>query len=74
MSIEAIPLASRLQMRLFLGYEEGNPVIRTRTYSNIKPIADNEDVFAVAQQLAGLQIHELEMVRRVDEVDLVEVE
>ena len=72
MSITAIPLVSRLQMRLNLGLVEGEPVLRTRTYSNVKAGAENEDVFAVGQKLSELQVHTLENIRRVDEVELVE--
>ncbi len=74
MSVQAIPFTSRLQLRLLLGYENGNPVLRTRTYSNVKTGADDGDVFGVAQQLVGLQVHDLEVVRRVNEVELIEGE
>ena len=72
MSVTAVPLVSRLQMRLNLGLVDGEPVIRTRTYSNVKTGAINDNVFAVAQKLSELQVHTLENIRRVDEVELVE--
>ncbi len=74
MSITAVPLVSRLQMRLNHGLVDGEPVIRTRTYSNVKTAAVNDNVYAVAQKLSELQVHALENIRRVDEVELVDEE
>ncbi len=75
MSVTAETLASRLQLRLIHGYDEhGDPIIRTRTFSNLKVDADVNGVYEVAQNLAGLQEHALDMVRRVDDVELVESE
>lgn len=71
MAVSAIPLISRLQLRLRVGYDGGgNPILRTRSYSNIKPAASHEDLFNTGQALAGLQEHALEIIRRVDEVEL----
>ncbi|MFY9115146.1 MAG: DUF1659 domain-containing protein [Dethiobacteria bacterium] len=62
---------TRLQMVLIQGYDdEGKPVLRTRTYSNIKTDAENESIFNLAQNFSTLQVHELEKVVRVDETRL----
>lgn len=74
MSVEAIALASRLQLRLVVGEENGVPVMRTRTYSNVKTGAEDDAVYEVAQHLAGLQVHDVEIIRRVNEFELVENE
>lgn len=74
MNVEAINLSSRLQLRLITGYENGHPVVRTRTYSNVKTDANNDAVHGVAQQMLGLQVHDLDMIRRINEVELVESE
>lgn len=64
---------SRLQLRLQTGEDtQGNPIVRTKTYSRVKPAALDEDVYAVAKALAGLQINPLVEVKRVNEKDLSE--
>ncbi len=71
MSVNVIPVSARLQLRLNTGLDENlNPVYRTRSFSNVKPAADNEDLFELAQEIGSLQVHNLEAVRRLDEVEL----
>lgn len=60
--------STRLQMVLIQGYDEGDkPILRTRTYSNIKTDAGNESIYNVAQDFSAMQDYELEKVVRVDE-------
>ena len=74
MPISVKPLATRLQLRLNTGLDEDfNPIYRTRSYSNIKTDAVNADLFDLAQDLESLQVHSVNSVRRVDEVELEEV-
>ncbi len=73
MSVTVMPISARLQLRLNTGLDENmNPVFRTRSYSSVKPLADNGELFELAQELGGLQVHTLDAVRRVDEVQLSE--
>ncbi len=73
MAVSVIPVNARLQLRLNTGLDENlNPVFRTRSFSNVKPTADNEDLFELAQEIGSLQVHSLDAVRRVDEVELEE--
>jgi hypothetical protein len=73
MAVNAIPVGSRLQLRLNLGQdEEGNPIYRSRSYSNIKPLASDQDVFSVGNSLASLQKHGLEEIRRINDYMLEE--
>ena len=73
MPVTATHLNTRLQLRLRMGFDgSGNPIIRTRSYSNIIPTADNQDLFDTGSELASLQIHELDVIRRVDELELEE--
>lgn len=75
MAVTVNPLASRLQLQLMTGSTpEGKPILRTRSFSNIKTDADNEDLLQTGQELAGLQQHQLEAIKRVDEVELLEEE
>ena len=74
MAVNVIPVNARLQLRLNTGLDENlNPVYRTRSFSNVKPSADNEDLFELAQEIGLLQVHSLETVRRLDEVELESV-
>ena len=71
MAVTVIPVSARLQLRLHTGLDENlNPVFRTRSYSNVKPSAGNEDLFTLAGEIGSLQVHTVEAVRRVDEVEL----
>jgi hypothetical protein len=73
MAVSVIPVNARLQLRLNTGLDENlNPVYRTRSFSNVKPAAGNEDLFVLAQEIGSLQVHSLDAVRRVDEVELEE--
>lgn len=74
MAINVIPVSARLQLRLNTGLDDNlNPVFRTRSYSNVKPTAGNENLMALAQEIGSLQVHLLDAVRRVDEVELEEI-
>lgn len=71
MAITVIPVRTQLQLKLQVGLDDqGNPKIGTRSYSNLKTDADNEQLYQLGQILAGLQEHRLEVIRRVDEVEL----
>lgn len=60
--------ASRLRISYSLGLDQnGREQLRTKTYSNIKPTALDEDVYEVASALAGLQNNPMVSVGRVDE-------
>ena len=74
MAVMILPGPSRLQLRLLVGVEEGREIYRLRTFGNVKPDAEDEDIMEVAQALGALQVHEVNAVRRVDQADLVEVE
>ncbi len=74
MAVINLPSPSRLQLRLLVGIEEGREIFRLRTFGNVKPDTTDEDFMEVAQALGGLQIHEVNAVRRVDQSDLVEEE
>ncbi|NLI70876.1 MAG: DUF1659 domain-containing protein [Firmicutes bacterium] len=73
MAVNTELASTRLQMVLIHGYDDGGkPILRTRTYSNVKTDADNEDIYNVAQNFSALQIHDLDKVIRVDESKLFE--
>ncbi|NLY42819.1 MAG: DUF1659 domain-containing protein [Clostridiaceae bacterium] len=66
------PLNSRLQVKYSVGTDEnGNSIIRTKTFSNIKASASNQDLMDVAQQLFSVQKHQVTSIIRVDENELI---
>lgn len=68
MPVDAILIASRLILRLETDIDDdGNSVVANRSYSRVKPEASNEDVKAVAEALASLQIYPLLDTVRIDE-------
>lgn len=74
MAVNTVPIDSRLQLRLIVGQDEqGNPLYRTSSYSNVKPLVSDEAVYAVGTALAGLQKHTLEELRRTNNFILMEV-
>ncbi len=73
MSVVAIPLGTRMTLRLSTGLDENlNPVFQNRSWHNVKPTATHANLMELGQELATLQIHTLESIRRVDENELEE--
>ena len=71
MPVETMLISSRLMLRLETGLDEhGNSIIVNRSYNQLKTEASNEDVKAVADALASLQIHAMVDVVRIDQHQL----
>ncbi len=74
MDVNIIPLACRMQLRLNTGLDADlNPIYRTRSFSNVKPDTENGELFELAEEIGSLQVHTINAVRRVDEVELEEL-
>lgn len=74
MPLQVQPLDSKLKLKYEIGTDDnGNPKYSTRTYSGIKPAAEDQDVYDVAVAFAGLQEYPLSFVNRVNEVEMVDV-
>jgi len=74
MAVSSIPLGSALLLKVQTGVDgSGNPVVRTRRWANIKAAAADQDVFDVANAIAGLQAHPVVDVIRQDSEDLEEM-
>jgi hypothetical protein len=67
MAVEKIPSSTVLRMQFQTGLDgDGNPVYRTKSLSNVKTNALDQDIFDVAQALVQLQGYTLTAVLRVD--------
>ncbi len=65
---------SRLQLEVVVDTDQnGNPVIRKRSYGNIKTDAPDQDVHDVGLVLSELQEYPLYAINRIDTGALVEV-
>ncbi len=74
MPLQVQPLDSKLKLRFEIGTNEnGNPKYSTRTYSGIKPAAENQDVYNVAAAFVGLQEYPVSFINRVNEVELFDL-
>ncbi len=66
------PISSRVTLKLNTGTDEnGNPIIKTKGLGNLQADADNEEVFGVAIAISELQKHDVNAVRRTDEIELI---
>ncbi|HHW02459.1 MAG TPA: DUF1659 domain-containing protein [Thermoanaerobacterales bacterium] len=73
MAVIVTPVDSSLQIIVQTGVDENNkPVFKTRSYTRVKTDATDQDLMDVAKQLAGLQAHPVNSIRRVTESELVE--
>lgn len=71
MPVNATIIDSKLKLQLDGGLnEKGNPVVKSKTFSKVKTDAVNDNLFSVAESLAGLQEMPLIGIKRVDEVEL----
>lgn len=62
----------RLKLELDGGMDGNRQVIKSKTFTKVKPDVINDDLFAVAQSMAGLQTLPLHKVKRLEEIELVE--
>ena len=72
MAIVAIENYARLQMTFQTGTDgEGNPITKSRTYSNVKPSATHDALYNVSQSLASLAQNPLVQVERLGSTEIV---
>ncbi len=73
MAVNKVPAGTILRLKLQVGVDEqGNPVYRNRNMRYVKFEAVEQDLFDVAQSLAGLQEYTLAAVQREDNANLVQ--
>lgn len=72
MAVNKVPAGAVLRLVLQTGTDAGgNPVYRNKNLAGVKPEALDQDLYDVAQALAGLQEYPLNSVVRVDSARLV---
>ncbi|NMB07080.1 MAG: DUF1659 domain-containing protein [Tissierellia bacterium] len=72
MAIRTIKENTRLKLELDGGMDGDKQIIKSKTFSRVKPEADNEDLYQVALSLGGLQALPVEKIKRLEEVQLLE--
>lgn len=74
MAVTMVPTESSLKLVVVTGTsEQGDPIVKTRTYNRIKPEAEAQAVYAVAQVIGGLQEHPLKDIQLVVNNSLSEI-
>ncbi len=74
MPVNRVAGGTVLQLELQTGVDaQGNPVYRNKNLRFVKPDAADQDLYDVAQALAGLQEYPLHKVSRIDASQLVQV-
>ena len=65
MPVLVIPRDSVLQLRLIAGInpETGKPIIRSKSFNQVKHAAEEQDVYDVANKLISLQKYSFEEIR-----------
>ncbi|MBU4439424.1 MAG: DUF1659 domain-containing protein [Firmicutes bacterium] len=71
MSVTTNFVSNKVQVRSNYGMVDGKEVIKSKTYSNLKASAANDDIYAVAEALAGLQVPTMEEVIKVESTLLI---
>lgn len=62
----------RLKLELDGGTEQGKQIIKSKTFTKVKPDAASDDLYAVGQSLASLQELPLHKIKKLEEIELVE--
>ena len=72
MPVNIMNQSSRVRLRFVEGVDgEGKEKLSTKSYSNVRNQVTDEDLYAVAVDMAGLQEKTLKAVIRTDEKEIV---
>lgn len=73
MAVISTPNATSVKIKFDYGADvNGDRIIKTKTLSNIKSVASNDDIMAVVNAIVNLQKHTLSATNRVDNSSLSE--
>lgn len=66
MAVDKVFINKRLELRVNTGLDvDLNPIMKTRSWSGIKPTATDANLFALAGEIGGLQAHTVTQIRTV---------
>lgn len=72
--VAVTPLETTIRLRVQVGTDaSGDPILQSRNYDQVKPAATDQEVFDVAQALAGLHRYPTVQIIRVNEAALAAV-
>jgi hypothetical protein len=75
MAIVTNPLEGRVTMVLNNGLDgDGNILTVNKSYSKVKPTAENDSIFAVIEGLSSLQEKPLVVVKKTEEYELINMD
>ncbi|NLJ98259.1 MAG: DUF1659 domain-containing protein [Tissierellia bacterium] len=72
MAIIGVKENVRLKLELDGGMKGDRQIIKSKTFSKVKPESADEDLYGVAESLVGLQTLPLSKVKRLEEIHLKE--
>src|SRR5665647_274051 len=64
-------ISNKVQVRSNYGLVDGKELIKSKTYSNLKASAVNDDIYAVAEALASMQEPAMEEVIKIESTLLI---
>ena len=73
MAVTAVKNPSGLKMKFNCGKDDkGNTIRKTKTYSNLRPDASDQDVYDVGVMISSLQEHVLIEIAKVDNTSIAQ--
>lgn len=72
MAVTGIKDNVRLKLELDGGMVGDRQIIKSKTFSKVKPEAEDEELYQVAISLAGLQTLPISKVKRLEEIQLLD--
>jgi hypothetical protein len=73
MAVDSVKFGTKMVLKLDGGLDEkGQPVVKSKTYSNVNTLALDQDIYDVASGMAGLQTRTLQGVHKLEETVLVQ--
>lgn len=72
MAVEIRPLSTRIQIQLDQGVDlNGKKIMRSKTLSNVKSNAADQDIYDVVEALTGLQTYLVDAIRKIAQSEMV---
>lgn len=73
MAVISTELEGKVKLMLNAGTDgEGKMITKSKTFSRVKASAADEDIYTVANDIAGLQEYPVTAIRKYEEYDLIE--